>query len=206
MTAFLIQHSRYHTMHSWNRSTSYANSVKLHHVPKPSDIDEDSWWQMLTVPDWHDTLRDLFENFAGKHTYAWQAGINGRSGGYVVLYRGGIKPSGYKSYCRQCSQKNYQALPEGETGVCGRCNAEARVNFQKTHMQIFTWPGKDIDMHEDFTDWVLSDLRERVELVQDFDQLCTDIIQAYCDMCKAYRITDEEILVPKTIKVLESMT
>jgi len=200
---FLKQHFRYHTMNSWNRSTSYANCIKLHHVAKPSCIDDDTWWEMLRVTNWHDTLSDLLEDFARRHNWQWQAGINGRSGGYVVLYKGGIQPSGYKSYCAQCGQKNYQALPEGETGICGRCNAKARVNFQQTHMQVFSWPGKDVDMLEDFTDWTLSELQAQVELVQSFDKLCTDIVTVYVDLCKNYRITEEEILVPKTIKVLE---
>ena len=203
LTAFLNQHFRYHTMNSWNRSTSYANCIKLHHVAKPSDIDEDPWWQMLEIPDWHDTLSNLLEDFARRHNWQWQAGINGRSGGYVVLYKGGIKPSGYKSYCAQCGQKNYQALPEGETGICGRCAAKARVNFQQMHMQVFTWPGKDVDMLEDFTDWTLSELQERVEMVQNFDRLCDDIVSAYIDVCRNYRIAEQQILVPKTIKVLE---
>jgi hypothetical protein len=58
-------------------------------------------------------------------------------------------------------------------------------------------------MYEDFEGWTLSQLRERVELVQDFDKLCTGIITEYIDICKNYRIAEEEILVPKTIKVLE---
>ena len=41
------------------------------------------------------------------------------------------------------------------------------MNFRQTHMQVFTWPGKDVDMYEDFDGWTLSELRERVELVQD---------------------------------------
>ena len=73
-------------------------------------------------------------------------------------------------------------------------------------MQVFTWPGKDVDMYEDFEDWTLSELRERVELVQDFDKLCETIVFSYIDICKNYRITEEEILVPKTIKVLEPVT
>ena len=200
---FLNQHFRYHTMNSWNRSTSYANCIKLHHAARPSDIDEDTWWQMLEITNWHDTLSDLLEDFARKHNWQWQAGINGRSGGYVVLYKGGIKPSGYKSYCAQCGQKNYQVLPESETGICGRCDAKARVNFKQTHMQVFTWPGKDVDMLEDFTDWTLSELQERVEMVQNFDRLCDDIVSAYIDVCRNYRIAEQQILVPKTIKVLE---
>ncbi len=203
LTTILKQHFRYHTMNSWNRSTSYANCIKLHHVARPSDIDEDTWWQMLEITAWHDTLSDLLEDFAIKHNWQWQAGINGRSGGYVVLYRGGIKPSGYKSYCSRCGQKNYQAVLEGKVGTCGRCDAQARVNFKQTHMQVFTWPGKDIDMYEDFEDWTLSELRERTELVQEFDKLCETIVAEYLHICRDYRITEQQILVPKTIKVLE---
>jgi len=58
-------------------------------------------------------------------------------------------------------------------------------------------------MHEDFEDWTLSEIRERVELVQEFDRLCDDIAAAYYDLCRNYRVTEEEILVSKTIKVLE---
>ena len=51
LIAFLKGHFRYHTMNSGNQSTSYANCIKLHQVDKPSDIDEETWWQMLEVPD-----------------------------------------------------------------------------------------------------------------------------------------------------------
>ncbi len=206
MTAFLQKHFRYHTMNSWNSSTSYANCIKLHQFDKPDDINSDTWWEMLWITEWQEILSDLLEDFGRKHEWQWQAGINGRSGGYVVLYRGGIKPSGYKSYCTHCGQKNYQAIPEDQTGICGRCDTEARVNFKQTDMQVFTWPGKNVDMYEDFEDWILSELRERVELVQDFDILCNDIVAAYYHTCRNYRITEEEILVPKTIKVLEPVT
>jgi hypothetical protein len=203
MTAFLKKHFRYHTMNSWNRSTSYANNIKLYNLDKPTDIDEQTWWEMLEITQWQERLSDLLEDFGRVHKWLWQAGINGRSGGYLVLYRGGIKPSGYKSYCTHCGQKNYQEVPEGQIGICGRCDAKARVNFKQTHMQVFTWPGKDIDMYEDFEGWILRELRERVDLVQEFDKLCETIVEEYSYICRNYRITEEEILVPKTIKVLE---
>jgi hypothetical protein len=206
MTAFLTKHFRYHTMNSWNRSTSYANCIKLHQVDKPSDIYNDIWWEMLEIAEWQEKMSDLLEDFSRKHNWQWQAGINGRSGGYVVLYRGGIKPSGYKSYCTHCGQKNYQDVPEGEVGVCDRCAAKTRVNFKQTHMQVFTWPGKDVDMHEEFEGWTLSELRERVELVQEFDKLTDSIVNEYIQLCQNYRITEEEILVPKIIKVLEPVS
>ena len=190
-------------MNPWNRSSSYANNIKLYTIEKPADIDDDIWSEMLWITQWQNKLSDLLEDFGRVHDWQWQTGINGRSGGYVVLYQGGIKPSGYKSYCNHCGQRNYQAVPQGQTGICGRCEARARVNFKQTHMQVFTWPGKNVDMVEDFQDWTLSQIRDRVELVQEFDQLCDDISSEYIDTCKNYRISEEEILVPKTIKVLE---
>ena len=203
MVKYLRQHFRYYSMNSWNKSTSYANNIKLYNIDKPDCVDDDTFWEMIGLTEWQEKLSDLLEDFGRRHDWLWQAGINGRSGGYVVLYRGGIKPSGYKSYCTHCGQKNYEAVPEGQIGTCGRCDAKARVNFKQTHMQVFTWPGKDVDMHENFEDMTLSQIRERVELVQDFDRLCDDIVSEYVNLCKNYRITEEEILVPKTIKVLE---
>ena len=58
-------------------------------------------------------------------------------------------------------------------------------------------------MHDDFENWTLSQIRERVELVQDFDGLCDCLVAEYVETCLNYRIAEEEILVPKTIKVLE---
>ena len=203
MIAFLKNHFRYHSMNSWNKSTSYANNIKLYNIDKPADIDSDNWLEMLWITDWQEKLSSLLEDFGEKHNWLWQAGVNGRSGGYVVLYQGGIKPSGYKSYCTHCGQKNYQAVPEGQKGICGRCDAKERVNFEETHMQVFTWPGKDLDMGEDFHNWGLFELKERVELVQEFDHLCDNITENFIDTCRNYRIVEEEILVPKTIKILE---
>ena len=200
---FLKKHFRYDTMNSWNRYTSYANNIKLHNIKKPEAVDNDTWWEMLWITSWQEKLSDMLEDFGRTHNWQWQAGINGRSGGYVVLYKGGIKPSGHKSYCTHCGQKNYQAVLEGQKGICGRCDAKARINFKQRHMQVFTFPGKHVDMYEDFEDWTLSEIRERVELVQEFDRLCDDISREYVDTCLNYRIAEEEILVPKTIKVLE---
>ena len=145
LVKFLKEHFRYNTMNSWNRSTSYANNIKLHNVDKPTEIDNDTWWELLWVTEWQEKLSDLLEDFGRTHNFKWQAGINGRSGGYVVLYKGGIKPSGYESYCTHCGQKNCQAVDEGEKGICGRCEAKTRINFKQTHMQVFTWPGKSVD-------------------------------------------------------------
>jgi len=203
MTTFLRKHFRYHTLNSWNRSTSYANNIKLYNIDRPQDIDQDRFWEMLGITDWQEKLSDLLEDFGRSHNWLWQAGINGRSGGYVVLYEGGIQPSGYKSYCTHCGQKNYQLVPDGQIGICGRCEAKARVNFQQPNMQAFTWPGKSIDMTEDFHGWKLFQIKDRVKLVQEFDLLCDNIVNTFIETCRSYRIVEEEILVPKTVKIIE---
>jgi hypothetical protein len=203
MITFLKGHYRYDTMHSWNRATSYANCIKLHRLHKPQDVKDSTWWELFSLPEWGQVLSDLLDDFARKYDYQWQAGINGRSGGYVVLYQGGIKPSGYQSYCTQCGQRNYQVVPEGEVGICGRCEAKARVNYKQSPMQVFTWPGRGVDMDEDFRDWSSDRLMERVELVVKFDRLCGRIVETYSQLCRDYRITETEIMVPETIKVLE---
>ena len=66
-------------------------------------------------------------------------------------------------------------------------------------MQVFTWPGKSVD-DEDFENWTLSEIRQRVELVQDFDKLSDDITAAYINLCRNYRVTEEEILRAKDNK------
>jgi hypothetical protein len=203
MITFLKNHFRYYTANSWNKASSYANNIKLYNIGKPADIDEQTFWQVFGITEWQQKLSELLEDFGRRYNWNWQAGINGRNGGYVVLYKGGIQPSGYKSYCSHCGQKNYKQVPEGEIGICGRCEAKARVNYEQRHMQIFTLPGKGIDENESFSDWSSSQIRERVELVQDFDKLCSKIVREYLQICRNYKVTEQEILVPETVKVLK---
>jgi hypothetical protein len=88
-------------------------------------------------------------------------------------------------------------------GICGRCQAKARINYKQSPMQVFTWPGRGMDMDEDFRDWSTEQLVERVELVVEFDRLCKRVVETYIQLCRDYRITETEIMVPETVKVLE---
>jgi hypothetical protein len=56
------------------------------------------------------------------------------------------------------------------------------LHFLPWHLNHPPQLGKDVDMYEDFEGWTLSQLRERVELVQDFDKLCDEIVLAYIDI------------------------
>lgn len=41
-------------------------------------------------------------------------------------------------------------------------------------------------MHEDFSGWDMSDLRDRVELVQDFDRTCDQLRERFIFMLEHY--------------------
>ena len=200
MTAYLSGHFRYNTMNSWNRSTSYACNMKLHKLGLDRET-EDKLWDMIQVPEFYERLNERIEDFNRQHNYLWQAGWNGRSGGYLVLYQGGTKPSGYRSYCTKCGQKNYTSV--AETGNwCGVCNEEARVDYIKPPMQIFSFPGRDVDMDEDFEDWSLYELQQRTELVQEFDRLADDIVAEALYIAQNHSVEERTVYMPTTELVL----
>ena len=200
MTAYLSGHFRYNTMNSWNRSTSYACNMKLYKLGLDRET-EDKLWDMIQVPEFYERLNERIEDFNWQHNYLWQAGWNGHSGGYLVLYQGGTKPSRYRSYCTICGQKNYTSV--AETGNrCGVCNEETRIDFSKPPIQIFFYPGRDVDMGEDFEDWSLYELKQRTELVQEFDQLADDIVEEALHIASEHTVEEQVIYKPITELVL----
>ena len=200
MTAYLSGHFRYNTMNSWNRSTSYACNMKLYKLGLDRET-EDKLWDMIQVPEFYERLNERIEDFNRQHNYLWQAGWNGHSGGYLVLYQGGTKPSRYRSYCTKCGQKNYTSI--AETGNwCGVCNEEARVDYIKPPMQIFSFPGRDVDMDEDFEDWSLYELQQRTELVQEFDRLADDIVAEALYIAQNHSVEERTVYMPTTELVL----
>ena len=84
-----LKRTRYYTMNSWNNSESLAYNLKVYNV-----IDEDlqdKVYEMLALDEFYDDINSLIREFNWFHNYEWQAGFNGRSGGYLVLYKGGIR-------------------------------------------------------------------------------------------------------------------
>ena len=262
MIAYLTSHFRYHTMNSWNRSTSYAHCIKVRHLNHVADI-SDKLYDLIGVQDSYDEslynyhLRDFEE----RHNWAWQIGSNGRSGGYLVLYTGGRKDSGHKSRCTMCGQLNFKRVPvvppedglpsnkaryyiqthsfwtpqtyleqseikalglpdnvimnmvrevqadiksHGEfTGdnTCGYCHSKTRVNLTSPHYQTFSWPGKDVDAGEDFAEWDIGSIRDRVEIVWDFDQTCEKAVSSFADFARTHHVEKQTVMVAKEIEV-----
>lgn len=200
MTAYLSNHFRYDTMNSWNCSTSYACNMKLYNLGLDRET-ENKLWDLIQVPEFYDRLNELVKDFGRQHNYLWQAGWNGCSGGYLVLYQGGTKSSEYRSYCTRCGQKNYTSI--AETGTrCGVCNEEARIDYNKPPLQIFSYPGRGVDMDEDFEDWSIYELKQRTELVQEFDRLADNIVAEALHIAREHSVEERIVYVPTKELVL----
>ena len=200
MECFLKNHFRYNTMNSWNCSTSYANNVKVYNLDL-SDEQENKLYSMMEVDEFYDLINNDLMLFALEHDYRWQVGFNGRSGGYLVLYKGFSKPSEDKSFCTKCGQRNYRTVEENGC-KCGRCGAEARINFTKTPVEIGVYPGQSVDMNENFEEWDIYSLRDRVRLIQAFDRLCDRVLDHIVEMLETYDVIVKTVMRPETVKVL----
>ena len=199
MVAYLKDHFRYYTANGWNGLSSYANCIKITHLGLTSE-EEDACLDMLSVDDSFAASGFLavLRAFDRKHDYSWQIGSNGRSGGYLVLYQGGTKPSGDKSYCSSCGQRNFQVATE-DSNKCGRCGGE-RINFDKPPVTVFA-SSVGTDSDADFEDWSTSELKRRVDVVWDFDKTCEKACKAYIEYATNHIVEEEIILVEKTIRV-----
>ena len=139
--------------------------------------------------------------FSVAHNFRWQAGFNGRSGGYLVLYQGDLRPSEYRSYCTCCGQRNHRSV--ADTGnLCGACGNPTRVDYRIPPKQPIIFPGRGTDMDDDYEEWSLSKLRDRVKLVQKLDSLADDLVSQAIHMAKAFDVAEEAYYVPQTRRVL----
>ena len=204
MASFLAGHFRYPTANSWNNATSYACNMKILSMGLPPVI-EDRLLDLSDTEEFYEALNGIVRDFGREHGWAWQAGWNGRSGGYLVLYQGGIKETGHKSVCRECGQRNFKSVSENGTR-CGRCGAEARVDFRFPPKQIYTFPGKGTDdgMEEaDFLDMDIRELRDRVRLVKSFDDLADAVASEAIRLALECEAAVEVVLVPHERKVMK---
>ena len=57
-------------------------------------------------------------------------------------------------------------------------------------------------MDDDYEEWSLSELRDRVKLVQELDSLADDLVSQAIHMAKAFDVAEEAYYVPLTRHVL----
>ena len=117
-----LKRTRYYTMNSWNLSESLAYNLKIYNV-----IDKElqnACYDLLNVDYFYeDYINPLIEEFDRKYNYEWQAGFNGRSGGYLVLYTGGIVDG--RIYCKPGRNIEEDEVP-----------AEVKKDFRKLAVDI----------------------------------------------------------------------
>jgi hypothetical protein len=191
MIEFLSGHFRYDTMNSWNAATSYAANVKLSRLTFPNSEARNRAYDLIQTDEAMLEVNSIIREFDEAHDYEWQAGFNGRSAGYIVLYRGGRKPSEYKRICHDCGQKNFRA----DSTKCGRCGSENMHDF--SDHETFTYPGKGVDAGEDFEGWDTDSLRKRVSLVMQFDRMVERCVAAFVAFCVNHEAEEETYLEPK---------
>ncbi len=173
-------------MNSWNLSQAPAYNLKIYNVID-SNL-QDKVYELIESEEFYFDINLLIEEFNESNNYEWQAGFNGRSGGYLVLYKGGKKKSEHKSYCTNCGQRNFTSIKE--TGKkCGKCNENCRVDKEFT--ETFTYSGKGIEDDE-----------VPAEVLRKFRKLAVDIVKSTENMAKSYKVVDEKYQVTKTRKVL----
>lgn len=200
MTDYLRNHFRYSTMNSWNQATSYACNLKIHRLGLEAEI-ESKLYDMLGTQEFYALRDETVDLFNQAHGFRWQAGFNGRSGGYLVLYQGELKSTGYLSYCTCCGQRNYRSVTD--TGnVCGACGRPSRVDYSIPPKHPVTFPGRGLDMDDDYEEWSMSELRDRVKLVQELDRLADDLVSQAIYLANEYDIEEEIYYVPHTRRVL----
>lgn len=198
MVKYLSGHYRYNTMSSWNASTSYANCIKVNQLGL-NDKQYSKAFDLLDTDFWQE-IRDPIDDFTSKMNGSYTIGTNGRSGGYLVLYQSKYELSQYKSWCPSCGQRNCTVVTETST-KCGVCS-QPRRDYERPLRQLAVYPGKGIDQREDFSEWTMADLRNRVELVRSFDRACDDIRSAFIWMIDECDVVSEEYSVPRIRKIL----
>jgi len=200
MVDYLAGHFRYYTMNPWNKSTSYANNVKIYNVI-PQKL-QNKACEIAQQGNVYYAIRDLLSDFGRKYDYEWQAGFNGRSNGYIVLYQGGKRKLDYKTQCDSCGKLTWYET-EQNCHVDG-CNGMLRIIKRPVYdvYTVYTCPGLGLDENEDFSAWDIEDLRDRVSLVQEFDKLCDDVVNLFISYCEDYNVEEKIVMVPRVKKVL----
>lgn len=164
MIDFLQNHYRYYTLNSWNRSTSYAQKVKIYDLPIPQDMRDRAYdivGGAIIAPEFDFIIQDEFEQFTSDTGYA--AGFNGRSSGYIVM---------------------------------------RDTEWNPTSQTISIRPGRAIDQDENFEEWSMDMLKDRVEIVTRFDRMCDNILNKFIELLQNSEVETQTEIITKEHRVL----
>jgi hypothetical protein len=206
MVQYLKDHFRYNTMNSWNQSTSYAQNLKIHRVI-PQKL-RDQAYALLAQGEVVENFNDLIRGFDEEQGHYYQAGFNGRSGGYLVLYCGSVETKTiFKKEDFKKDNGYHGRVYADNYGWKSYAEAKAAGLVDKQIKRIGCFAGRSIDQNEDFSEWDIDVIRERYILVKRFDKLCADIIKEMIYACKHFKVVKKtiEVKVKKEISELKEI-
>jgi hypothetical protein len=205
MREYLKSHFRYHTMNSWNDSTSFAANVKIHNLDLPKET-EGTAYDMLEMRQPFSAIEQgPFREFAEKHNYRYQMSWNGRSGGYIVMIRGGRERSDKTAQCDCCGKYTWHkeeilCTTDGCEGMLIPLTAEEK----KSLFKIYTQPGKPIGegdlMNEE--EYSNGEIEALCNAVKDFDKAVEQAKEIFVSYCKEYEVKEVEEDIPTMVKKL----
>lgn len=199
MRDFLKNHKRYATMNTWNVPSSFARCVKLHTLPNcPREA-----YNFLECEDAFEDVRSLIHDFTVAHGHEYTIGFNGRSSGYMVLYSCRLTETAYKSVCRFCGQRNFEAVSESpasdkQSAKCGHCGKYGRINYTKPPTRLDT---SSESIGDNIDELSSSGIRSLYAVVYDFNKTVDACIEAFLDYVRTHDLKEETVYVPKTIVV-----
>ena len=118
------------------------------------------------------TINDTIETWEKEHN-GYKVGFNGRSCGYLVLYNKNNNKSVLDYYVEININSDYESFKQD-------IKESEYGTLKEYHNKLV----------------------EQVELVQEFDKLCDDLIQVCLDLKNNYEIVEEEQTIVKKVSVL----
>lgn len=159
MIDFLEKHFRYDTMSSWNGSSAWANNMKIYKVIPPQF--QDKIFEMLDCDEFYDGIHDLIRDYGLKNNYRYQAGFNGRSGGYLVIYNGGLETKTIFQFSEKETDPHFGRDYADGYGWMSKEEAIKLGLYKKEIKKIFTLSGRSVD-DVDYSELEVSELKEMV--------------------------------------------
>ena len=87
---------------------------------------------------------------------------------------------------------------------CGRCGAvDVMQNYKEPLIEVKIL-NTGLDQDRDFESWDMSSLRQRVDLIQDFDRCVDSCRDIFVECCRNYKVIEQQIMVPRTVKIVVS--
>ena len=108
MIDFLSGHARHSIGNGYQ--SSYAHNVKIRNLGL-GDLRDKAYDLIQMDETWWD-LQYTIDAFRASMGNRYTIGSEGRSNGYLVLLECEQVPSGYKSRCRTCGQRNYKSIAD----------------------------------------------------------------------------------------------